>query len=129
VTELDDTLAALADPTRRAVVELLRRRPRRAGELAEQLDMQPPAMSRHLRVLRRHGLVEEEHGGDDARVRVYRLRPERFGELRRWLEDVERFWSGQLAAFKQHAEERAGGDHRGAAGARTPRRRGDGGRR
>ena len=105
---IDDTFAALADPTRRAVIDLLRHRPRRAGELAEELSLLPPAMSRHLRVLRQHGIVEEDHGGDDARVRVYRLRRERFDELRSWLEDVERFWAGQLDAFKQHAERTRG---------------------
>ncbi|HUQ02005.1 MAG TPA: metalloregulator ArsR/SmtB family transcription factor [Kofleriaceae bacterium] len=104
---IDDTLAALADPTRRAVIDLLRQRPRRAGELADELSLLPPAMSRHLRVLRTHGLVEEEHGGDDARVRTYRLRPERFAELRAWIDDVERFWGGQLDAFKRHAEAQA----------------------
>lgn len=125
---LDATFAALADPTRRAVIELLRRSPRRAGELAGSLSATAPAMSRHLRVLRRSGLVEEEHGGDDARVRVYRLRPEPFSELRGWLDEVESFWSGQLQAFKARAE-RAGhgkgadpGGHK-AAG-RTRRRRG-----
>jgi DNA-binding transcriptional ArsR family regulator len=103
---LDATLAALADPTRRAVVDLLRRSPRRAGELSEALATSPPAMSRHLRVLRECGLVAEERGGDDARVRVLRLRPEPFDELRRWIDEVERFWAGQLAAFKAHAERR-----------------------
>jgi DNA-binding transcriptional ArsR family regulator len=64
-------------------------------------------MSRHLRVLRLHGLVEEERVEDDARVRVYRLRRERFAELQSWLARVESFWSGQLDAFRVHAERRA----------------------
>lgn len=106
MSDLDRTLAALADPTRRAVVDLLRRRPRRAGELAGALQMSAPAMSRHLRVLRAEGLVEEEKEERDARVRVYRLRPEPFGELRSWLAQVETFWQGQLSAFKEHAERR-----------------------
>jgi DNA-binding transcriptional ArsR family regulator len=106
VTDLDRTLAALADPARRAAVERLRRKPHRAGELAAALDLSPPAMSRHLRVLRHSGLVEEQHGGDDARVRVYRLRPEALGDLRRWLDEVERFWTLQLEGFKRHAEGR-----------------------
>lgn len=105
---LDATLSALADPTRRAVVDLLRKRPRRAGELADALEMTPPAMSRHLRVLRRSGLVEEESQEDDARVRVYRLRPEPFGALRRWVEEVESFWARELDAFKAHAERTRG---------------------
>ena len=102
---LDRTLAALADPTRRRVVELLRRHPRRAGELAAAFGVSPPAMSRHLRVLRTRGLVEEvrEEQGD-ARCRVYRLRPEPFRDLASWLAEVEAFWSDQLGAFKRHAE-------------------------
>jgi DNA-binding transcriptional ArsR family regulator len=104
--ELDRTLAALADPTRRGVIDLLRKRPRRAGELADAFDMSPPAMSRHLRVLRKTGLVEEEELEDDARVRVYRLKRSPFSALRHWLDDVEEFWAGQLASFKEHAERR-----------------------
>jgi DNA-binding transcriptional ArsR family regulator len=95
---VDRTLLALADPTRRGVVDLLRKKPRRAGELAAALEVSPPALSRHLRLLRSEGLVEEERQGEDARVRVYRLRPEPFRGLRRWLDDVERYCAGQLQA-------------------------------
>lgn len=103
---LDDTLAALADPTRRRVVELLRERPRRAGELADAFRVSAPAMSRHLRVLRTRGIVEEQRGeqGADLRVRVYRLRPEPFRDLQAWLAQVESFWTEQLGAFRSHAE-------------------------
>jgi DNA-binding transcriptional ArsR family regulator len=101
---LDRTLAALADPTRRRVVELLRRQPRRAGELANAFGVSAPAMSRHLRVLRMRGLVEEERGDGDARCRVYRLRPEPFRDLASWLAEGEAFWRDQLGAFKRHAE-------------------------
>lgn len=107
MTDVDRTLAALADPTRRGVVDLLRKKPLRAGELAEALSVSPPALSRHLRVLRRSGLVEETGVDHDARVRVYQLRPEPFGDLRSWLGQVEALWSDQLAAFKAHAETRA----------------------
>jgi len=103
---LDETFAALADPTRRAVIDLLRRQPRRAGELSEALGTSAAALSRHLRVLRECGLVEEERAEQDARVRILRLRPEPFDDLRGWLDEVERFWSGQLAAFQAHAEKR-----------------------
>ncbi len=105
---LDQTFVALADPTRRGVVDLLRKRPRRAGELAAALDMSPPAMSRHLRVLRRTGLVEEAGLEEDARVRVYRLRPEPFSAMRQWLDQVEAFWTLELEAFKAHAERSRG---------------------
>jgi DNA-binding transcriptional ArsR family regulator len=90
------------------VVDLLRREPQRAGELSEALEMSPPAMSRHLRVLRECGLIEDERSDGDARVRMLRLRHEPFDELRRWVEDVEQFWGGQLAAFKAHAERTRG---------------------
>jgi len=104
-TNLDPIFAALGDPTRRAVIDLLHNGPRPAGDLATAFGMSAPAMSRQLRVLRRTGLVEEERGDhDDARFRVYRLRREPFVELRNWLEDIESFWTEQLAAFKKHAE-------------------------
>lgn len=102
---LDRTLAALADPHRRHVVELLREQPRRAGDLADATGLTPPAMSRHLRSLRRAGLVEETHPEFDARVRIYQLRPEPMVHLLHWLEETERMWSEQLAAFKAHVEQ------------------------
>jgi DNA-binding transcriptional ArsR family regulator len=111
VNELDATLAALADPTRRHVVELLRERPRRAGELAAAAAMSGPAMSKHLRVLRTSGLVEEERLDHDARVRVYRLRPEPFAGLQDWLDQVQAFWTDRLDAFKAHAERTRKGKH------------------
>ena len=107
MSSLDRTLAALADPTRRNVVELLHKKPRRAGELSLSLDVSPPALSRHLRVLRATGLVEEEHHAD-ARVRMLRLRPEPFHALRLWLDEVETFWTRELDAFKAHAERTRG---------------------
>lgn len=108
MSDIDRTLSALADPTRRGVIDLLRKKPRRAGELAEAFSMSAPAMSRHLRVLRRGGLVTEASDPDDARVRVYQLRHEPFSGLRRWLDEVEVFWSHELSAFKQHAERTRG---------------------
>ena len=101
---LDETLAALSDPTRRQVVDLLRDRPLRAGELARLTHSTAPAMSRHLRVLRRSGLVEAETGGDDARLRVYRLRRKPFADLQAWLDQVAAFWDEQLGSFKSHVE-------------------------
>jgi DNA-binding transcriptional ArsR family regulator len=101
---LDATLAALADPHRRRVVELLRERPRPAGDLARAVGVAPPAMSRHLRMLKTCGLLEESHPEFDARVRIYALRTEPMIELTRWLEETERMWSEQLVAFKEHLE-------------------------
>src|SRR4051812_23114607 len=91
--DIDATLIALADPMRRGIIELLKRKPRRAGELASLLDASPPMMSKHLKVLRGSALIEEDGRGDDARVRVYRLRPQRLEELRDWLGDVGAFWN------------------------------------
>ena len=101
---VDRTLSALADPHRRRAVEILARGPRPAGELARELSLSPPAMSRHLKTLRDSGLVEESHPEFDARVRIYALRPEPMVHLLRWLEESERLWTAQLAAFKAHIE-------------------------
>ena len=103
---VDEAMAALADPRRRAVVDLLRGRPHRAGELADALALSPPALSRHLRVLKRSGLVTDDEPDDDARVRLYRLQPERFVPLQDWVASVTALWTDQLAAFKAHAERR-----------------------
>ncbi len=101
---LDAVLAALADPHRRRVVEVLRSGPQNAGELSALVGLSPPAMSRHLRLLRGCGLVSEAHPEFDARVRVYSLRPQPLGELKAWLETTERLWADQLASFKKHLE-------------------------
>jgi len=108
VDDLDRTLTALADPTRRRVVELLRRDPLRASDIATQVGMTPAAMSRHLRVLRRAGVVEVDTPGDDARVRVYRLRPDRIVQLQAWLDQVQAFWTEQLGSFVEHTERTRG---------------------
>jgi DNA-binding transcriptional ArsR family regulator len=103
---IDDTLAALADPQRRRVVDLLAERPRPAGELAQAVGISAPAMSRHLKTMRLTGLVEERHDGLDARVRVYSLRPEPMADLKKWLEQMEALWSQQLLSLKAHIEKR-----------------------
>jgi DNA-binding transcriptional ArsR family regulator len=107
VNNIDATLSALADPTRRRIVELLRARPRRAGELVAAFDVSAPAVSRHLKVLRRSGLVSDHGVDDDARLRVYELRPEPFTALQAWLDQVQAFWTGQLGAFREHVEQRS----------------------
>ena len=94
VTErtLDQTIAALADPCRRKIVDLLRERPHRAGELANATGTTPPIMSRHLRLMRESGLVEEQRpiaASFDARMRIYALRLQAIRELRAWLEAAE----------------------------------------
>ena len=109
-TDLDRTLAALADPTRRAIVERIRDRPQRPSEVADALSMSRPAMSRHLRVLRKAGLISQELLEDDARAKLIQLRTEPLSRLRTWVEEVEAMWGEQLQAFKAHAER----VHRGA---------------
>ena len=71
--------------------------------------MSRPALSRHLRVLRQTGLVDVDTLADDARGRVYRLRPNRLEALQAWLDQLQASWSEQLGSFKQHAERRGRG--------------------
>ena len=101
---LDAVFTALADPTRRGVISLLRSGPHRAGELADELGTSAPAMSKHLRVLRTSGLVELALDESDARAKIFSLRKQPFSELREWLDDIEQFWTLQLSAFAAHAE-------------------------
>lgn len=96
--------AALADPTRCAVVELLRERPQRASDLAAALRVPPAGLSRHLRLLERSGLVAADGVVHDARVRLYRLEPHAFATLSDWARAMQHQWSDQLQAFKAHAE-------------------------
>ncbi len=101
---VDQIFAALADPHRRRAIEFLGESPRRAGELASALDLPAPTLSRHLRVLKSCGLVEERHPEFDARVRIYALRDGAMTELKRWLASTEAMWATQLSAFKAHVE-------------------------
>ena len=101
---VESVFEALADGTRRRVVELLGDGPRRAGELAHELDASSPAMSRHLRVLLEAGIVTDERVSEDARVRLFRLRPESLVALQAWLDQLQAHWDEQLRSFKQHVE-------------------------
>ncbi|HTP74327.1 MAG TPA: metalloregulator ArsR/SmtB family transcription factor [Burkholderiaceae bacterium] len=109
--------AALSDPTRCAVVELLRERPQRASDLAAALDIAPAGLSRHLRQLERSGLVAADAVEHDARVRLYRLEPHVFASLSDWAAAMHDEWHQQLQAFKAHAERAV------AAPSAAPRRR------
>jgi DNA-binding transcriptional ArsR family regulator len=100
------TLGALADDTRRSVVELLARRPMSAGAVASELDVSPAALTRHLRVLRQAGLVAVTLDDGDNRRHVYALRPEPLRRLREWADDVTTFWADQLGAFTDHVDAR-----------------------
>ncbi len=106
MTDPDAVFAALADKTRRSIVEALAHGPRSPGELASELRMSPQALSRHLRQLRRARLVQFQAIDSDARVKLYQLEARALAPLRSWLERAERLWSRQLAAFKDYAERR-----------------------
>ena len=101
---IDRTFSALSDPHRRHVIELLRERPHRAGELAEAVGLSAPAMSRHLKTLRESRLVEETPAEFDTRVRIYRLRPQPMAHLKAWIEETERLWTEQLSGLKAYLE-------------------------
>jgi DNA-binding transcriptional ArsR family regulator len=103
-TDVDVLFGLLADPTRRGVVQLLSEGPRRAGEIADAAGVSGPTMSRHLRVMLRAGLIADERHPDDARIRVFRLRPESMAGLQAWLDQLQAHWTEQLASFKRHME-------------------------
>jgi DNA-binding transcriptional ArsR family regulator len=96
---MEAAAAALADPIRRRVLELVRDGEVPAGELAAQFPVSRPAVSRHLRVLREAGLVHERR---DGRLRLYRADPAPLAELRGWLES---YWAERLDALKALADE------------------------
>ena len=104
--DVDDVFEVLADRTRRQVVQLLGAGPRRAGELADATGTSAPAMSRHLRMLLAAEIVVDERGPDDARTRIFRLRPESMTALRAWLDQMQAQWEEQLGSFKEHVERR-----------------------
>jgi DNA-binding transcriptional ArsR family regulator len=95
------TFQALADPTRRAVLDLLRRGSQPAGHIAGAFPFSRPAISKHLRLLRRAQLVHEHREG---RHRVYQLNPEPLRAVDSWLEHYRTFWSANLANLKAFVE-------------------------
>jgi len=108
-SDLDGVFDALADPTRRRIVELLRRRPHRAGELTERLSTTAPTMSRHLRVLLERGIVVDERPAHDARLRLFHLNPKPFASLTAWADQMQAHWNEQLGSFRKHVEKTAKG--------------------
>ena len=92
---------ALADPNRRAVLELLLERPRPVGELVEQLGLSQPGTSKHLKVLREAGLVQVRQ---DANRRVYALDPGPIRELDVWLAPYRRLWNESLDELGRHLD-------------------------
>ena len=106
VSATDRVFAALANPTRRDVLDLLLGGPRPVQEIADRFDMARPSVSEHLRVLLDAGLVTETRQG---RQRVYAVTPEPLRELQDWLSPYERFWRGKLTGLRGYLEETHGG--------------------
>ena len=102
---LDDLLHALADPERRKIVDLLARGSRSAGDLAVEIGAGRPATSRHLKILKTSGVVDEHHPTYDARVRIYALKAGALDGVKHWLAETEAMWTDQLAGFKAHIEQ------------------------
>ena len=92
------SLAAIADPTRRRIVELLAEREHTAGELVDEFDLSAPAISQHLNVLREAGLVTTRAEGQS---RIQALNPDGFDELDTWLEKTRSVWSRRLDALER----------------------------
>jgi DNA-binding transcriptional ArsR family regulator len=97
----DATFSALADPTRRAVLDLLRRGSRPAGQIARAFPISRPAISKHLRLLRRASLVRERRQG---RLRVYELDARPLKTIDSWLGSYRMFWQANLSSLKHFIE-------------------------
>ncbi len=96
------TYTALAEPSRREILDLLRGGERSVADLVGRLKLSQPGVSKHLRVLREAGLVDVRPEG---RTRWYRLRPEPLSEVDRWLEPYRVHWNDRLDALERHLEE------------------------
>src|SRR3954452_3670107 len=94
--------AALAEPSRRRILDLLRVRERSVNELVDSVGLSQPGVSKHLKVLREAGLVAVR---PDGRQRLYGLRPQPLAEVDAWLEPYRAFWAGRLDALERHLEE------------------------
>ena len=98
-------LTALADPTRRQIVEILARGEHTAGDIARQFDVSGPAISQHLKVLKAARLVRVR---PDAQRRIYALDAAGIDEIDRWLKDIRRFWSDRLDALERELKKDKG---------------------
>ena len=92
-----NSLTALADPTRRQIVELLSRGERASGDIAARFEISAPAISQHLKVLREAGLVQVRV---EAQRRVYAINPDGLDEIEAWIHQVRQFWKGRLDALE-----------------------------
>lgn len=101
--------SALADPTRRRIVELLSRGECAAGDIVEAFDVSGPAISQHLKVLREAALVQVRI---DGQRRIYQLNPQGLNEMDQWLNDVRRFWVPRLDVLEQALRQAQSDDRR-----------------
>jgi DNA-binding transcriptional ArsR family regulator len=101
-----DSLAALADPTRRRIVEMLAQHELAAGDIAHRFTLTAPAISQHLKVLREAGLVRVR---TEAQRRIYELDPDGFAELDKWLGVIRQSWRGPLVAQERRLIKRGDG--------------------
>lgn len=92
---------AVAEPSRRAILDILRAGERPAGDLVSALALSQPGVSKHLKLLREAGLVSVRA---DGQRRLYRLQPQGLKELEAWLEPYRHFWANRLAALDDHLE-------------------------
>jgi DNA-binding transcriptional ArsR family regulator len=100
-----DPFLAVADPTRRAILDLLRRGDAPFADIAERFPMSAPAISRHLRVLREARLVRESRAGRDRRQRIYQLDPAPLRDVVEWARVYQAYWEGNVARLKQRVEQ------------------------
>src|ERR1700730_805 len=113
---LSATFSALADPTRRAILARLASGEATVGELAEPFEMSLPAVSKHLKVLERAGLIRR---GREAQWRACRLQPEPLQDAADWIEEYRRFWEESLDRLDQYLKDILATKKRGA---KKPRR-------
>lgn len=107
------SLAAIADPTRRRIIELLAVRERTAGELVDEFEVSAPAISQHLKVLREAGLVTTRAEGQS---RIQALNPAGFGDLEAWLHRTRSIWSSRLDALERELRAEDAASAKAAAG-------------
>ncbi len=99
---MNGTLNALAEPNRLRIVEMLRKGSSSVNEIAEQLELSQPLVSKHLRVLREAGIVQVQR---EAQQRVYELRPEPFEQLETWVSSFRRLWEGRLDSLDEYVQQ------------------------
>ena len=99
---MESTFTIVAEPSRRAILNLLASSERSVGDIEEQLNLSQPSVSKHLRVLREAGFVESRV---DAQRRLYRIKPEPLMEIDAWLTPFRRYWSAHVDALERHLDQ------------------------